>query len=152
LEIFERYVKIMLNYTNMLLLEIFEKYFEGFVHYLKGILKTGKMLKLSKILSYYFWQKYVYIIKHVFHVSLQYFQWKYWFPHPVSCIPRMGSQGSAYAHTTRACRFGVRIRRIWGQSKKYQASNEKGYNYRYHSGYVPYIFRHNVTRLEVSCP
>ena len=47
----ERYVKIMLNYTNMSLLEIFEKYFEGFVHYLKGILKTGKMLKLFKILS-----------------------------------------------------------------------------------------------------
>jgi len=41
----------MLNYTNMSLLEIFEKYFEGFVHYLKGILKTGKMLKLFKILS-----------------------------------------------------------------------------------------------------
>jgi len=51
LEIFERYVKIMLNYTNMLLLEIFKRYFEGFVHYLEGILKTDKMLKLLTILS-----------------------------------------------------------------------------------------------------
>jgi len=41
----------MLNYTNMLLLEIFKKYFEGFVHYLEGIPKTDKMLKLFKILS-----------------------------------------------------------------------------------------------------
>jgi len=77
----------MLNYTNMLLLEIFKRYFEGFVHYLKGILKTDKMLKLLKILSQYFWQKYVYIIKHVFYVSLQYFHWKYWFPTPCdSCL------------------------------------------------------------------
>jgi len=51
LEIFERYVKIMLNYTNMLLLKIFKRYFEGFVHYLEGILKTDKMPKLFKILS-----------------------------------------------------------------------------------------------------
>jgi hypothetical protein len=69
----------------MLLLEIFKRYFEGFVHYLKGILETDKMLKLFKILSEYFWQKYVHIIKHVSHVSLQYFHWKYWFPHPVLC-------------------------------------------------------------------
>ena len=41
----------MLNYTNMLLLEIFKRYFEGFAHYLKVILKTDKMLKLFKILS-----------------------------------------------------------------------------------------------------
>ena len=41
----------MLNYTNMLLLGIFKRYFKGFVHYLKGMLKTDKMLKLFKVLS-----------------------------------------------------------------------------------------------------
>jgi len=88
-----RYVKIMLNYTNMLLLEIFKRYFEGFVHYLKGILKTDKMLKLFKMLSWHFRQKYDYIIKDVFHVSLQYFQWKYWFPHPVTVPSYSGHVG-----------------------------------------------------------